>query len=72
MVGDDASSFFPHGEDELAVKEGPSRVAVQHEDGGALPFVQIVDAVALGEFDKVAREGILLAKFVSQFQLARE
>jgi hypothetical protein len=65
VIGGDASGLFPHGEDQLAIKERPSGISVKHENGSPLPFslVQIMQAMPMGKHHEVSLEGILLSDF---------
>ena len=59
VIGDDHPVLIPQGKDEIAVVEGPGRVAMEHDHGFALPFIKIVVFQAL-EVVIVPRKGVEL------------
>src|SRR5262249_22525583 len=47
VVGSNCAVFIAQGEDEIAVIKRPGRVAVDHDHGFGLPFVQVVAPMAV-------------------------
>ena len=60
VVGDDGAALPAQAEHELAVVEGPGRVAVDHHDGFARALIEVVQADAVA-IEEVADKGIVFA-----------
>ena len=74
MVGGEASSLTTKSKHQLTIKEGPSGIPVQHEDRSALPFslVEVMQAVTIGKFEKLAVEGIFFPDVGGELQFEME